>query len=52
MRKSHSQRFQVAGRGTPREINRRILLNLVRSRQPLSRADLARIMGTRRAPSA
>ena len=49
MRKSHPHRFQVAGRGTSREINRRILLNIVRSRQPLSRADLARIMGTRRA---
>ena len=49
MGKSHPHRFQVAGRGTPREINRRILLNIVRSRQPLSRADLARIMGTRRA---
>jgi predicted NBD/HSP70 family sugar kinase len=49
MRKSHPHRFQVAGRKTPREINRRILLDIVRSRQPLSRADLARIMGTRRA---
>jgi predicted NBD/HSP70 family sugar kinase len=49
MRKSHTHRFRLAGRTTPREINRRILLNIVRSRQPLSRADLARIMGTRRA---
>jgi N-acetylglucosamine repressor len=49
MRKSHPHRFRVAGRGTSREINRRILLNIVRSRQPLSRADLARIMGTTRA---
>jgi len=49
MRRSQPHRFQVAGRGTPREINRRILLNIVRSRQPVSRADLARIMGTRRA---
>lgn len=49
MRKSQSHRFRIAGRGTPREINRRILLNIVRTRQPLSRADLARIMGTRRA---
>jgi len=49
MRKVHSRQFRVAGRGTPREINRRILLDIVRSRQPVSRADLARIMGTRRA---
>jgi len=38
----------VATRGTPREINRRIALNLVRTNQPISRADLARMMGTRR----
>jgi predicted NBD/HSP70 family sugar kinase len=39
---------RVAHRGTPREINRQILLNLVRAWQPVSRADLARLMGTRR----
>ena len=39
---------RVAGRGTSREINRRIVLNLVRARQPVSRADLARLTGTRR----
>jgi predicted NBD/HSP70 family sugar kinase len=39
---------RVAHRGTPREINRQILLNLVRASQPVSRADLARLMGTRR----
>lgn len=49
MRKIHPQQFRVARRGTSREINRRILLNLVRSRQPVSRADLARLMGTTRA---
>lgn len=38
----------VATRGTTREINRRIALNLVRTNQPISRADLARLMGTRR----
>ena len=32
----------------PGEINRQILLNLVRAWQPVSRADLARLMGTRR----
>ena len=49
MRRLPSQRFRVAGRGTSREINRRILLNLVRGHQPVSRADLARMMGTTRA---
>lgn len=38
----------IATRGTSREINRRIVLDLVRARQPLSRADLARVMGVRR----
>ena len=40
--------FRIARRGTSREINRQIALNLVRSRQPISRADLARLMGVRR----
>lgn len=39
---------RVARRGTPRAINRQILLNLVRAWQPVSRADLARLMGSRR----
>src|SRR4029453_16412791 len=38
----------VARRGTSREINRQIALNLIRTRQPISRADLARLMGTGR----
>jgi predicted NBD/HSP70 family sugar kinase len=38
----------VARRSTSREINRRIALNLIRTRQPISRADLARLMGTGR----
>lgn len=38
----------VARRGTPREINRQIALDLIRTRQPISRADLARLMGTGR----
>jgi N-acetylglucosamine repressor len=37
--------FRRATRDTPREINRQILLNLVREHQPISRADLARRMG-------
>jgi N-acetylglucosamine repressor len=48
MRKIDPAQFQVATRGTGRDINRRIALNLVRARQPISRADLARVMGVRR----
>ena len=43
-----SQHFRVATRGTSREINRSIVLNLVRANQPISRADLARMMNVRR----
>ncbi|MCU0564561.1 MAG: sugar kinase, partial [Gammaproteobacteria bacterium] len=39
---------RAARRGTSRAINRQIALNLIRTRQPISRADLARLMGTRR----
>lgn len=48
MRKINPDNFHVARRGATREINRQIALNLVRTRQPISRADLARIMGVRR----
>jgi N-acetylglucosamine repressor len=48
MRKIDTTRFRVATRRTSREINRTIALNIVRARQPLSRADLARAMGVRR----
>jgi N-acetylglucosamine repressor len=40
--------LRLATRRTTREINRRIALNLIRTNQPVSRADLARLMGTRR----
>lgn len=40
--------FRVARRGTSREINRQIALNLIRTKQPVSRAELARLMGLRR----
>ena len=40
--------LRVATRGTTRAINRQIALNLIRINQPISRADLARLMGTRR----
>jgi predicted NBD/HSP70 family sugar kinase len=48
MRRIHSGTFRLARRGTSREINRQIALNLIRTRQPISRADLARLMGTTR----
>ena len=48
MRKINPEDFKVARRGTTREINRQIALNLVRAHQPISRADLARLMNVRR----
>src|SRR6266511_2248610 len=48
MRKIDPNNFRVATRATPRQINRQIALNLVRARQPISRADLARLMQMRR----
>jgi N-acetylglucosamine repressor len=49
VRRINSTAFQVARRRTSREINSQIALNLIRERQPISRADLARLMGIRRA---
>ena len=48
MRSAPLHHLRVATRGTTRAINRRIALNLIRTNQPISRADLARLMGTRR----
>ena len=48
MRKINPHDFTVARRGTSREINRQIALNLIRTHQPVSRADLARLMNVRR----
>ena len=48
MRKIDLSNFQVATSETARDINRRIVLNLIRSHQPLSRADLARHSGLQR----
>jgi len=48
MRPVHPQNLRVATRGTTREINRTIAFNLIRTKQPISRADLARLMGIRR----
>jgi N-acetylglucosamine repressor len=49
MRRINPSRFRIATRGTSRDINSRIVLNLVRAHQPISRADLARTMGVSRA---
>src|SRR5258708_10166097 len=48
MKPVHPKNLRVATRGTTREINRRVVLDLIRINQPISRADLARVMGTRR----
>ena len=44
MRKINTRSFVRATRSTTRDINRQIVLNLVREHQPISRADLARQM--------
>src|SRR4029453_19331366 len=44
MRKINTRNFRLATRSTPREVNRRIVLNLIREYQPISRAELARRM--------
>ena len=49
MRKINTRSFRVATRGTYREINRTIVLNLIREHQPISRAELARRMKVGRA---
>jgi predicted NBD/HSP70 family sugar kinase len=48
MRKIDIRDFQVARQSTSRDVNRQILLNLLRAHQPVSRADLARLMKTTR----
>jgi predicted NBD/HSP70 family sugar kinase len=48
MRKIDLNNFQVASNETVRDINRRIMLNLVRKHQPVSRADLMRYSGLQR----
>jgi predicted NBD/HSP70 family sugar kinase len=45
MRKIDLKNFQVATSETARDINRRIVLNFLRTHQPISRADLARKSG-------
>ena len=48
MRKIDLNNFQVATSETVRDINSRIMLNLVRQHQPISRADLMRQSGLQR----
>ena len=45
MRKIDLTSFSVATSETARSINRRVVLDLIRTRQPISRADLARLSG-------
>jgi hypothetical protein len=45
VRKIDLANFQVATSGTARDINRRIVLKLIRKHQPISRADLSRRSG-------
>jgi predicted NBD/HSP70 family sugar kinase len=49
MRRINPKKFTLAKRGTSREINRQIALTLIRTHQPISRADLSRLMETNRA---
>lgn len=48
MRKIDLNNFKVATSATARDINRRIILNLVRKHQPISQADLMRLSGFQR----
>lgn len=48
MRKIDLNHFQAATSETARDINRRIVLNLIRKHQPISRADLSRYSGLQR----
>ncbi len=48
MRKINLSNFQIATSEIARDINRRIILNLIRTRQPISRAELARYTGLQR----
>lgn len=48
MREVNLNQPTAASSETARDINRRIVLSLIRQRQPLSRADLARVSGLQR----
>lgn len=49
MRRINPKNFTIAKQGISREINRQIALTLIRTHQPVSRADLSRLMETNRA---
>jgi predicted NBD/HSP70 family sugar kinase len=48
MKRLNFTNMQVASSETARDINRGVVLNLIRHRQPISRADLARVSGLQR----
>lgn len=48
MRRLNFTNTQIASLQTARDINRGVVLNLIRRRQPISRADLARVSGLQR----
>ena len=48
MKRLNFTNTQVASSETARDINRGVVLNLIRRRQPISRADLARVSGLQR----
>lgn len=48
MQRTNRNNFHVATSETARDINRRIVLNLIRKHQPVSRADLSRHSGLQR----
>jgi predicted NBD/HSP70 family sugar kinase len=48
MRQVNLNQFSAASSETARHINRRIVLNVIRHRQPISRADVARCSGLQR----
>src|SRR5260221_11381913 len=48
MRKINTRNFRLPNQSTPRDVNRRIVLNLIREYQPIGGAELARRMSVRR----
>ncbi len=48
MRATDKKPVQVASSERVRETNRKVVLNLIRTKQPISRADLARVSGLQR----
>src|SRR5579862_84885 len=48
MRATATRKIQGASSEFVRDINRRIILNMIRTRHPISRADLARLSGLQR----